>query len=119
MAAPNLLSAATLVQGLLNTPALLDDGEQVAYEVPTNKAVKVATASICNTTGSPVIISVSVVPAGGTPGPANRILANYTLTANNSITQEDVLCFLKGAMLADGQAISINSGTADAINLHL
>jgi hypothetical protein len=119
MTVPNLLTAETLIQGLLNTPSLLASGEQSAYVVPVNKAVKIATASLCNTTASAVVVSISIAPSGGTPGVANRIVSSFSLAPNDSLTQEDGLSTLKGAMLGEGQTISVNAGTGSAVVLVL
>jgi hypothetical protein len=115
MTTPNLISATSLTQGLLNTPAQLASGETNVYTSPSNKSIKVSTASLCNTTSLPVIVAVSVVPAAGTAGAANRVVTNYSLAAYDTLTQEDGLAALKGVVLADGQFISVNAGTATAV----
>jgi hypothetical protein len=81
--------------------------------------VKIATASLCNTTSSEVVVSISIVPSGGAAGASNRIVSSWTLGANDSLTQEDGLSALKGAMLSEGQAISVNVSAGSAVSLVL
>lgn len=111
MATPNLLSASSLTQGVLNTPGALANAETTVYLVPTGKAAKVATFSLCNTSGSAVTVSVSLVNSGGAAGTTNRVLSGFSLAAGDTISQEDVLASLKGAMLGEGQFISVLAGT--------
>lgn len=115
MTTPNLLAATSLQQGLLNTPALLPSGETTIYTVATSKAVKISTASLCNTTATAVTVSVSIVPNGGAAGTSNRIVASYLLAAYDTLSQEDGLAALKGAMLGENQFVSVNVGTASAV----
>lgn len=65
MTTPNLIgstNAATSLTQVLLASAQLASGDTAVYTVPTNSAAKIATASLCNTSGSAVTISVSVVP---------------------------------------------------------
>jgi hypothetical protein len=78
------------------------------YTVPGSSAVKIATFSITNTSTSAVTVSVSVVPSGGSIDGTHKVLSSYSLAANDTISSEDVLSALKGAMLDAGAFISLN-----------
>lgn len=118
MTTPNILTATALKPGQLNTPALLASGETTVYTVPTNKAIKLATAAITNTSSLAVVISVSIVPLGGTASSVNRVVSGYSLAPGDTLSQEEIAAF-NGTMLADGQFISVNAGTASAVTVNL
>jgi len=82
------------------------------YTVPTGSAVKVATFSLTNVTGSAVVVSVSVVPLGGTVDGTHKIVSSYSLAANDTTKITEI----EGAMLDAGAFISINASTITAID---
>lgn len=91
--------------------------EAAVYTVPASSQVKVATFSLCNTSGSAVVVSVGLVPTGGTVGDGtHRILSSYSLAALGTITQEDVLAAIKGAMLPTGTMIGVAVSTANVVD---
>jgi hypothetical protein len=86
------------------------------YTVPASSRSKVASFSLTNVTASAVTVSVSVVPSGGTVDGTHQILSGYSLAANDTISHEDVLAAIKGAMLPTGAFVSVTAGTANAID---
>jgi hypothetical protein len=86
------------------------------YTVPASSATKIATASLTNVTGAAVTVTVSVVPSGSTIDGTRKVLSSYSLAANDTISAEDVLSCLKGAMLDAGAFISVNASAATAVN---
>jgi hypothetical protein len=82
------------------------------YTVPTGSAVKVATFSLTNVTGSAVVVSVSVVPLGGTVDGTHKIVSSYSLAANDTTKITEI----EGAMLDAGAFISINASAVTAID---
>ncbi len=85
--------------------------DTTVYTVPALSAVKVATAVLCNTSGSPATISVSVVPSGGTVDGTHKVVHNYVLAAGDSMPLPEVA----GAMLDAGAYVSVNSSIAAAV----
>jgi len=88
-------------------------GNNTVYTVPALSAVKVSSAALCNTTGSPVTVSVSVVPSGGTVGVTNRVVDSYPLAAHDSMVINEI----SGALLDAGAAINVNTSAANAVNI--
>lgn len=82
------------------------------YTVPATSAARVATFSLTNVTASAVTVSVSVVPSGGTVDGTHSVVSGYSLAAGDSTKIVEV----EGALLDTGAFISINAGTAAAIN---
>jgi hypothetical protein len=120
MTKPNLLGqgaspATTLTQELLYSSQLAS-GDNAVYTVASNKAVKIGTAALCNVSASAVTISVSVVPSGGTVDGTHKVVSAYSLAAGDTISHEDGLAALKGLMLSEGCVISVNAGTASAVD---
>ncbi len=116
MATPNLMSAASLVETLLCSVQLPDTSANTVYSVANNAGIKLATAAICNTAGSPVNVSVNVVPSGGTAQVSNRIISSYPLAAGDTIS---LTPYLAGMMLGAGDFISVTASTANAVNVIL
>lgn len=84
-----------------------------ATEPSTVYQVVVATAWLINTSSSSAVtVSVSVVPAGGTPGPVNRVVASYSLGELNTLSLNP---FLAGAILGPGDSISVNVSAPDVV----
>jgi hypothetical protein len=78
-----------------------------------NTTTKIATACVTNTTTSAVMVSVSVVAAGGAAGVTNRIIPGYGLNALDVLPLND---YLEGALLGPGDFISVNVSAANAVN---
>ncbi len=102
----------TNLAGKILAQGQLASGEQTAYTVPAQSAAKVASAVLCNTSGSPVTVSVSVVPSGGTAGATNRIVSAYPLAAGDSTPLPELV----GAFLDAGAFVSINASAGSAVN---
>lgn len=77
------------------------------------KLVRIANATLTNTSASPVTVSVSLVKSGGTAGASNRILAAYALSAGDSLP----LSMLAGHFLGAGDFISAIASTAAVVAL--
>jgi hypothetical protein len=121
MAAPNLLglpgvagSAASLIQKLIAAVQLTTTAETTVYTVPASTGVKLAQATLCNTSAGLVHVSLSLVPSGSTAGVANRILSAYPLAAGDSLPLAD---FLGGHMLGPGDFISVLADVANTVTV--
>lgn len=86
------------------------------YTVPALSDVKVGSVSLTNVTASAVIVTVSVVPSGGTVDGTHKVLSSYSLAANDTITHKDVLSALDGVYLDAGAFISVNVSAATAVD---
>ena len=109
----NLIAATSLSPQVIASTQLATTSETTVYTCPAASAAVVATAWVCNTTGSAVTVSVSVVKSGGTAGATNRIVAGYSLAANDTLSLNP---YLGGAMLGPGDFISVLAGTGAAVN---
>jgi hypothetical protein len=91
--------------------------EAAVYTVPASSQIKVATFSLCNISANAVTVSVGLVPSGGTIGDGtHRILTSYSLAAYDTISQEDVLAAIKGAMLPTGTMVAVVASTANVVD---
>lgn len=79
--------------------------ETTAYTVPASSSLKVATATLCNTTAAAVTVAVSIVPSGGTAGVANRVVSGYQIAANDTLSLSEIL---GGALMGPGDFVSLN-----------
>jgi hypothetical protein len=118
--APNLMTAATggltsaqtLQTGLL-AGVTLASGANAVYTPAAKTAAIIDTASLCNHTVSPVIVTVTITPAGGS---AFTVLSAYSLAAGDTITAADVLSALAGLKLGPGDSIGVNAGAATSVD---
>lgn len=81
------------------------------YTVPASSAVKVATATLCNTSASAVTVSVSVVPSGGSVDGTHVVVSSYSLAGNDSMSITEIV----GALLDAGAFVSITCSTGAVI----
>jgi hypothetical protein len=114
MATPNVLALASLTQALLVSQQLTATTETTVYTVPANKAVKLAQGSLCNTGGTTVTVSLSLVPSGGTADGTHRVISGYLLAPGDTLPLGD---YLGGHMLGQGDFISVIAGTANAVSV--
>ncbi len=111
----NLLTATSNLPQVL-VSKLMEAGETTQYTCPSGaqaSAVKIATATLCNTSAAAVTVSVSVLKSGMTTVDAakGRILSNYSLAANDSIR----LVELNGALLGPGDIITATTSSINTV----
>jgi hypothetical protein len=92
----------------------LTASEATVYQVSAGTAVAIATATLCNTSGSSRTVSLSVVKTGGTAGVANRV-AIITLEASESCVVEELV----GLLLGPGDFVSGLASAAAAVTITL
>jgi hypothetical protein len=114
MAVPNVLALASLTQALLVSQRLTTTAETTVYTVPANKAVKLAQGSLCNTAGTTVTLSLSLVPSGGTADGTHRVISGFQLSPGDTLPLGE---YLGGHMLGPGDFISVIAATANAITV--
>lgn len=113
MAGTNIIAATSIAPQVIRSAYLPLTTEAAQYTVPASTSVKVATATICNVTGSAVTVSMSLVPTGGSLDGTHRVLNSYSLPANDTLE----LSMLKGAMLGPADFIGGVASTASAVVL--
>ena len=110
----NLIAANNLnPQVLVSEQIAAANTETTVYQVAAAASVTVATAWLCNTTASAVTVSVSVCQSGQTAGATNRVVDAYPLAANDTLS---LTPYLGGALMGPGDFVSVNVGTAAAVN---
>lgn len=110
MATQNLLGASSNLPKVLLAQYVAAT-ETTQYTCAANSAVRVASATLCNTHTAAITVSVSVVPTGGTAAGSNRILSSYSVAAGDSIRLDE----LTGALLGPGDFISGIASTASKV----
>lgn len=118
MANPSYLALSAMRGSVLASTRLTGTTATTVYTAPANSTVKIASAVVANTTPTPVAVTVSLVPTGGTAGATNQIIPSFIVPAagdpdsGGAVSLKD---FLAGAMLGEGDFISVTAGTANAI----
>lgn len=107
-------AAATMKAGVL-AAGQLASGDNTIYTCPSNGTTTIATLALTNNSVAPVAVVVQVVPSGGSIG-ATHVQASFTIPANDTITQDDVLRAVRNAFLSAGDVISVNAAAATAVN---
>jgi hypothetical protein len=108
MPTQNLMAATSGLPQVLVSQQLAAT-ETTQYTGPANSAVKIASATLTNTSGSAVCpVSLSVVKTGGSASTSNRVLSVYPLAAGDST----VVTELAGVFLGPGDFLS---GIASAL----
>lgn len=113
--AQNLLAPATSALPSVLVSQQLANTATTQYTCPALSAAKLTKAILCNTTGSSVTVSLSVVKTGGTAGATNRILSAYPLAAGDTT----IITEIEGLFLGPGDFISTTAGTASAVTFVL
>lgn len=117
MANPNL-TAITAAAAAVPFDGQLASGD-TDFTVPTGKAWKLESLSLCNTTTSAVLLAVSVKPSSG--GTFRKVVDNYTLAAKSAGDGTNALSLEAGKhlprMLPEGAVVRINAGTGTAVDV--
>lgn len=114
MATPNLTSLTNVAPKIMASLQLAV-GDNAIYTVPGGHAAKLTKMILCNVSGAAVNVAVSIIPSAGVVDGTHKILSTYPIPANDSLTVDEV-----GDMwLAEGDKVSVNSGTTAAIDATL
>lgn len=118
MANPSYLALTTMFGQILYSGQIAGTSATTIYTVPSSpdRTVKVASGTICNTSASPVNVSLSVLKVGDSVDGTHLVLATYPLAAGDTLPLKD---YLGGLMLATGEAISITVSTGAVIDVVL
>lgn len=114
MAGQNVIAATSISPQVLVSQQL-GTSEAAVYTCAAATSVKIAQATLCNITASPVIVYLSIVKTGGTMGDGtHRIISGYSLAANDSLALKD---YIGGAMLGPSDVVAAYAGSASAVDL--
>lgn len=113
MANPSYLGLNSMVGKVLAATRLAVTTVATVYSPATGKTAKIASASLTNMSGAAVLVSVYVVPAGGTAGVTNQHTAGYSLAAGGRINGDQL--GLDGMMLGEGDAIAVQASVIDSV----
>lgn len=116
MAAPNILSNNSTVAKVLVSQQVTATTETALYTVASGQSITIKSGVLCNVSGSAVTVSLSVVQSGSSADGTHRVIAGYSLAAGDSL---DLRGYLTGAVLGDGDLISILVGTGNAVDVVL
>jgi hypothetical protein len=84
------------------------------YTVPAATTAKIATATICNTSGSAVTVTVQLLQSGQSADGTHAVVSGYSLAAGDTLS---LTGYIGGAMLATGEFISVTAGTASVLDV--
>ena len=87
-----------------------DTSERTYYTVPAGTAVILTNIVVANSSSSPVTLALSLVPAGGVPGNANRLIPGTTIPGNTMIPLD-----LSSVMAAGDFITAVAGGTGLAV----
>jgi hypothetical protein len=116
VANPSYLTLLTLKGQILYSGQLATTAATAVYTVPASTAVKLATCTICNTSAASVLVTVSLLKSGDTADSSHRVMSAYPLAAGDTVSLRE---YLSGAMLQEGESISVQAGTAAVLDVVL
>lgn len=111
---PSYLALTQMLGQILYSGQLSSTSATTLYTVPSNTTTKIATMTLCNTTGSPVTVTVHLLKVGDTADGTHSVVNGYSLTAGDTLSLRD---YLGGAMLATGESLAVTVGTANAVDV--
>lgn len=116
MANPSYLALTTMFGQILYSGQLSTTSATSIYTVPASTTVKLSTMTVCNTSGSAVTVTVSLLKSGDTADGTHQVIAAYSLGAGDTLSLKD---YIGGAMLATAEAVSVTAGTAAVLDVVL
>lgn len=114
MANPSYLALTQMLGQILYSGQLSSTSATTLYTVPAATTVKVATMSLCNTSGAAVAVTVHILQVGQTADGTHSVISGYNLAVGDTLSLRD---YLGGAMLATGESIAVTVGTANAVDV--
>lgn len=109
MANPNLTTVTAAVAGILAEGQL--GASATDFTVPTGKAWKVESGSLCNGSGAAVTVTVSALSSSG--GTARKVVSGYSIAAGDTL---DLRPYLP-KMLPEGAILRAVASAGSAIDL--
>lgn len=109
---PSYLGLGAMRGQLLCSTRVATTSPTSVYTVPAASTAKLATGSLCNASSSPVTVSLGLLPVGGVADGTHLVISQYVLAARDTLT---LTRYLMGAMLAEGEAVSVTASVADVL----
>jgi hypothetical protein len=116
MANPNYLALTSMVGQILFSGQVATTSATSLYTVASGKTAKLATGTLCNTSGSAVSVSVSLLKSGDTSDSTHRVVSGYSLAAGDTLSLKD---YIGGAFLGEGEAVSVTVSTGAVVDVVL
>lgn len=114
MANPSYLGITQMYGEILYSGQLSTTSATTVYTVPSLTTAKIATATMCNTSGSAVAVTFQLLQSGQSADGTHSVVSGYSLAAGDTLSLRD---YLGGAMLATGEAIAVTAATANVIDV--
>lgn len=111
---PSYLALNQMFGQILYSGQISTTSATTLFTVPAATTVKVATMSLCNTSGSAVAVTVHLLQVGQTADGTHSVISGYSLQAGDTLSLRD---YIGGAMLATGEAIAVTIGTANVVDV--
>lgn len=111
--AQNVLAATSALPAVL-VASHLAASQTTLYTVASASSVKVASASIANTSATAVTVTLNVCRTGTTASAANQILPAVSVAAGQTVSLQELL---GGAVLGPGDFLSGFASAASAVTL--
>lgn len=112
----NLLAAATITPKVLCSTQVAGTSATTVYTTPSSTTTKIMQGTMCNTSGSSVNVSLSIIPSGGSSDGTHKVISTYALAAGDTLS---LTPYIGGAMLAAGDFISVICSTGAVIDVVL
>lgn len=113
----NLMGASSALPQVLVSQQLSTNTETAVYTCPASTSVKIAKASVANTsTSGAVSISVALVKSGGTMGDGTHKIIPTAALALNPLDWRD-LSELAGHFLGPGDVIAVTASVANVVDV--
>lgn len=116
MANPTIQAVTSTLGQILYSGQITATTATTLYTVGASSTVKLASGTICNTSGTAVAVTVSILKSGDTADGTHAVISGYSLAANDTLSLRE---YIAGAMLGAGEAVSITVGTANVIDVVL
>jgi hypothetical protein len=117
MAGQDIIHAASAAPKVLFSGQLGDVNEDVIYAPAAAHSAIIKSGSVCNTSGAPVIVNVSVLQSGQATGTAtHRVISGYSLAAGDTLSLKD---YLAGVCLGPGDQITAQASVTAVVDVVL
>ena len=113
---PSYLALTTMQGQILFSGQLPTTTATAIYTVPSSQTCKIASGTLCNISTAAVVVTVSLLKSGDTVDSTHRVISGYTLAGGGTLSLSD---FLGGVMLAEGESVNVQAGTAAVIDVVL
>lgn len=101
---------------ILYSGQLSSTAPMTVFTVPDNGGTRIATATVCNISESPVAVSVALLQPGQSDDGTHTVIAGFRVGSGETVSISD---YLGGATLDAGDSISVTASAVGAVNVAL